>query len=404
MAIVFEQPQPFNAALYYQAARDDRSEGSDLRRQELALRQQQAVMEAQGDFARTAVAAGAQRANAGNMQFQSKLDMDRLQEGQRQFDIGEANEFAKQQQRAELQAWVGQQDMTYAEELRYQRDKNAVGFILADQTLTPWEKEELVLQRRTGIDMAEKRMQQTRQRQEELRNQEYQKQLDREAQTDGFLAKSGAQSAQSFVTDLGDGRKLIIKGFDARSRPQFEVVEPPKPPPAPKPVTPAQASQAAEAWLKENYPNEYAKWRKDPIENPLPTEIVQQRQAAFNRAMAGPAPEQSAPGQEQPPQQDQLDAKPIITKAIESMNAAAESLPEGVAAEVKSKLGRARGIAEAFGSLDAAPPELRREYETLMREVTDALIAAKRPGKKAPSKPVAGFGGSPANALGRIGG
>jgi hypothetical protein len=39
-----------------------------------------------------------------------------------------------------------------------------------------------------------------------------------------------------------------------------------------------------------------------------------------------------------------------------------------------------------------------------MREVTDALIAAKRPGKKAPSKPVAGFGGSPANALGRIGG
>jgi hypothetical protein len=154
--------------------------------------------------------------------------MDRLQEGQRQFDIGEANEFAKQQQRAELQAWVGQQDMTYAEELRYQRDKNAVGFILADQTLTPWEKEELVLQRRTGIDMAEKRMQQTRQRQEELRNQEYQKQLDREAQTDGFLAKSGAQSAQSFVTDLGDGRKLIIKGFDARSRPQFEVVDPPK--------------------------------------------------------------------------------------------------------------------------------------------------------------------------------
>jgi hypothetical protein len=229
MAIVFEQPQPFNAALYYQAARDDRSESSDLRRQELALRQQQAMMEAQGDFARTAVAAGAQRANAGNMQFQSKLDMDRLQESQRQFDISEANEFAKQQQRAELQAWVGQQDMTYAEELRYQRDKNAVGFILADQTLTPWEKEELVLQRRTGIDMAEQRMRQTQtRRMEQLAQQEEQDTVRRNKVT-SMLAEGGNAAAEMIYKEYDNGMVRRLKSLDQSGNPVYDWSEIPKP-------------------------------------------------------------------------------------------------------------------------------------------------------------------------------
>lgn len=84
-----------------------------------------------------------------------------LQQGQANMQMAE---FAAQQQqiqqRAELQAWVNQQDLTQKERMELERQKAAVGEVMNLPGLTADEKQELVLQLKTGIDMKTQRLKQ----------------------------------------------------------------------------------------------------------------------------------------------------------------------------------------------------------------------------------------------------
>lgn len=224
MPIRYEAPAPLDAGLLDAISRrrgDDRA-AADYRAQ----------LAAQADFARTAVAAGAQRADAGNMQFLAELSRDRLQEQQRQFDIGEANQFHLIDRRAAAQNWLNQQDMSYAEQIRLQRLQSEVGAIEADDTLARFEKDQLILQKRTGIDLGRKRLEETMARQreaqanEDLENAQRMNRLGR--MQEEFAAMPLEKRLQPVAPEMGGGFMYMD------SVGQWKYQPPPKPAEEPK--------------------------------------------------------------------------------------------------------------------------------------------------------------------------
>lgn len=390
MPVRYEQPAPLDAALLEGLARSRGGGGGDDGR--LAVAQAQA----QNDFFRAAVGAAAQRADAADTQFGADFARDNLRERQRQFDAGEANQFGLIDRRAAAQAWLSQQDMSYAEQLRLQKMESEVGAIEADDTLARFEKDELILSKRSGIDLGRRRLEQTRARQEEMQTQEYQKQLQREAEADGFLAKNGVLAAKNFVTDLGDGRKLVIKGFDARSRPTFDVLEPQKEVEprdglgrTPKDWYKAMADTVKEidAWVasKAKKPaNAGDDWQPPEVSREVYRQAISE---AMERRGFAPSVEQHFGGQApggpprppaagggggQPPPEQQQQVRQSRVKVVEALNDAAAGLPEDDRARAHALLARARSLVEA------GAPGGKEEADAAVEEVGRILQQAGR--------------------------
>jgi hypothetical protein len=70
--------------------------------------------------------------------------------------------LAMQQQHANLQAWVHSQEMTQAEQMRLQQDKNAIAWVDSQRgkTLTDREADDFIASRMTHVNIAQQRMQQ----------------------------------------------------------------------------------------------------------------------------------------------------------------------------------------------------------------------------------------------------
>lgn len=393
MPIRYEAPAPLDAGLLDALARGrgDLRDAADYRAQ----------LAAQADFARTAVAAGAQRADAGNMQFQAEFARDQLEERQRQFNAEQANQFALVDRRAQAAAWLNQQDMSFAEQLRLQRLQAEVGAIEADDTLARFEKDELILQKRSGIDMGRRRLEETRARQEAALAEQQLAQGRRfaqmEAEAEQFAMKPHKDRIHPVPPELGGGFMMMTGPR------QWKYEPPPKdegirdafgrtPQDWVKAMRDAQVRAdewvgaqkkiARDAGLPEPQIDRQAVIAQDMQGQGFDTDMGRHFGAAPGGAGGSPVP--APPGAGEPG--GGLD--PIRVKAqvgaLESWNRRAESLPEAEAAAVKGKLGRARGLLEAFGGLEAAPPEVRREYESVLAEVMAVLEAAG----KTPDRPV----------------
>lgn len=91
-----------------------------------------------------------------------------------------ASEVIQQQQRAELNSWVQQQDLTFQEKLRLDRMRTAVSEVMNDQTLLPEEREAMVWQLKTGIDVMQQRQQAAQTRMIEQHAKLYEEQANRQ--------------------------------------------------------------------------------------------------------------------------------------------------------------------------------------------------------------------------------
>lgn len=132
MAISFEQPSPVAADILFGAGRSDARQ----RNAQLALQNQGQLLQAQNDFFRTAIASGAQRADAGrdaallenrrfefleNQAHESMMQSSRLQA-----------QAAREQERNQLDAWRAQLPISYAEEQR---------LVQLQSSLSNWDKQ-----------------------------------------------------------------------------------------------------------------------------------------------------------------------------------------------------------------------------------------------------------------------
>ena len=171
MPIVFEPPQPVAPWLSYAGGEGQALlQGTPMLAHAYAQRAHMAAMGGGSDLA-------AQLANAQRMQ-QARQFADTLAERRTEFQGGldqqtyalavhqqmQANqqqaELIQNRQRAELSAWVQGQELTQKEQLRLQQERAAVGEVLNDPNLTSEQKQELVLQLRTGIDQKTQRLKQ----------------------------------------------------------------------------------------------------------------------------------------------------------------------------------------------------------------------------------------------------
>jgi hypothetical protein len=404
MPIRLEQPAPLDAEAFARFAR--RQSGGDDGR--LAVAQ----AAAQNDFFRAAAATAGQRADAGNMQFAAAHAQDRLQEGQRQFDIEQANQFALQKQRAELAAWVNDRDMTQAEEAQYRRDEAAIGAVMADRTLAPWEKEEIVLSKRSGVDMARRRLEATQQRAVEARMREDAAQAEHVTQ---LTQKQSAFMARSFedrtrwVVDPATRAELEAQFPEPQNRAEADLIE--------KEIVRRAAKAGKAAMWYEKSPGQWEKddvkaakeadERDDEIKN---LKVVQERIRSAQKEAAAAVPvdkdeetglDKNAKAREEyfarvldrlggvdvgkkqaagsdapnaPP--DPRQVRQTRAKAIEAMNEITAGLPEADRAAVQGLLGRARGLMEA-----GLTPETEPEYVAALAEVARMIQKAK--GQKA---------------------
>jgi len=128
----------------------------------LGMQERQAAINAQFVEGQSAIAS--QDFNQGeNRRLQGDLYAMSRQVSPR--DVYEANaRLDQQRQHVELMAWANNQDMTQAEVLKLQRQKQAVAAVMDRTDWTDQEKADAITQLRTGIDVGQKRLQATQQR------------------------------------------------------------------------------------------------------------------------------------------------------------------------------------------------------------------------------------------------
>ncbi|HVL11609.1 MAG TPA: hypothetical protein VM529_03540 [Gemmata sp.] len=164
MAISFQGFMPLDTNKLSQVGRAAAGGGGGSDAQFAAI-----AANAQGDMVR------AQLANAELMQRDRQFG-DRLREEQSQFMGGlnrdqdqralqagiasgqVAAEDAQMVKRAQLASWLSQQQLSQKEKMQLQQEKKAVADVMAHPSLSPADKEDLILQLKTGIDSKTERL------------------------------------------------------------------------------------------------------------------------------------------------------------------------------------------------------------------------------------------------------
>ncbi len=111
-------------------------------------------------------------------------------------------DMAKQAQRAELQDWMGQREVSHAEQIKAQRLEQSITAIEASPLLRP-EKDDLILQARTGLDPIRQRLEQ-----QQLKQQE--NMLRKSTEEAKFLAAISNTDAAVRTTAFNQRRKTIV--------------------------------------------------------------------------------------------------------------------------------------------------------------------------------------------------
>lgn len=232
--ITFEPPQPFAPGLSsaYGAAAVAQ-QNLPLVAQQYARNQALQVEAQQQQAALRAQAAQAdQRANLGYAQLGAQVGEQgrefaaNLSERQHEFaasrEPSARDAFLAQvageqnRQRAELQAWLSNQEVGQAEQLRLNRMQNSVSEVMADPTLTAGEKSALVTQLRTGIDPIRQRLETQQAQHLQKQNDQIDDQLRRRAEHDQTMRDFEAQMVREgravvTMTDDNGRRHVLIK-------------------------------------------------------------------------------------------------------------------------------------------------------------------------------------------------
>lgn len=129
-------------------------------------------------------------------------------------------------QRASLAAWLNNQEVGQAEMIRYQRQQNAVSEVMASRVpLLAHEKEEILLQLRTGIDATEHRLRNQRakefEQQAELERAQTEQRTELMRKQRDLLSMSPEQ--RTYQQQLSDGTTMTLYvGSDGKEHVQFE--------------------------------------------------------------------------------------------------------------------------------------------------------------------------------------
>lgn len=165
MPVVFAPPEPVAPSISsaYGAAQQWSQDFPTLERQQqgiVSANEQARALTQQGQIAAAGRQQQALEQSAHNT-LQAETFNQSQEQQQRQFiaarqpserDVFQANaQMAEQQQRAELQSWLGQQDLSQKETMRLQQMKGAVADIEAS-SLPDEQKQAAIVQLRTGID------------------------------------------------------------------------------------------------------------------------------------------------------------------------------------------------------------------------------------------------------------
>lgn len=216
MPITYAPPQPFAPAISQSYGDAEQSHADipqilEARRMQL---QQQAQSEANAQAANQHAAALAQQGAQFRMGQQesayeqaSNRNLDAAQ-----FDARLQQAPALQQQHAELTAWVNNQEMTQADNMRLKKLQMALSEVMGDDTLTPQQKSDYAMHLKTGIDPLDQRLKATQQKHQEeaianMQKEQAHKDQLWKSQQEFFAGTAGGRNG---VSVLPDGRQVTI--------------------------------------------------------------------------------------------------------------------------------------------------------------------------------------------------
>lgn len=171
MPIVYQPAQPLapDISSRYGAAEQsyrDIPQILEARRMQIAQQTQQDAAARAGQEHAAALAQQGAQFRAGLQQnAYDQISNRNLAGAEFQAHLDQAPQLA--QQHAELAAWVNNQEMTQADNMRLQRLQSALSSVMGDDTLTTQQKSDYAMELRTGIDPLKRRAEESRQRLEE---------------------------------------------------------------------------------------------------------------------------------------------------------------------------------------------------------------------------------------------
>lgn len=166
MPVVFAQPSPISGSGAAQQWSHDMSGIAQLA--SIVAQNNRTQAELQGQF-NTQDLRGRQESAQLAYRTQNAAaeeEMNRRNQGS-EFESQLQSESIKQQNQAQLQAWVNSQDMTQKEQMRLKQLQSQVSDVNADPNLSPDEKSQMILQMKTGIDPLNEKLKNTKLKQEQ---------------------------------------------------------------------------------------------------------------------------------------------------------------------------------------------------------------------------------------------
>ena len=154
---------------------------------------------AQSQDRRAALYTQSEMANADRQQQSLNLGAQLTQRNDEATFEGQAR-MAQQAQHADLQNWLGQQDLSQKEAMRLQRMKAAVDDVMASN-LTPEQKQDAIVQLRTGIDPLEQRLKTSQAKMATAHAQAYQQQAEMDAIKTKKMAEVNKLTASERIHD-----------------------------------------------------------------------------------------------------------------------------------------------------------------------------------------------------------
>lgn len=212
MPILYSPPDALDAETFARAGAQD----PKFRNAQLALQNQGQLLQAQGDFFRTAIASGEQRARAGTAAAEMEARRFEFMEQQAQrgqiASLQARTELEAIDRRGQVQAFLQTLDPGYAEEQQYQRDLAELSRIQTDPQLMPFEKEQRIAELAPGIKMTQQRLMQSRAKEQEEQAKRESEQAKRMAAMEKEADEFNALAPEKRAHQLPDGSWLVRTG------------------------------------------------------------------------------------------------------------------------------------------------------------------------------------------------
>lgn len=382
MPIQYAPPEAFDAETFSRASRGD----VERQNAELGIRAFGVGAAAQNDFFRTAIASGAQRAEAGNMQARLVQDAYQFDEAikarERLAGMDIQGNLAAIQLRGRVQAELAQMDPGYAEQQEYDRNIAAISRLQVDPNLTDFERDQELAKIIPGTKLMKQRMMQSQMRLDEERAKKEFEQAERIAKITDMQGKFLSKSLPERTVPLPDGNGWLVETQAGR----WEHI---KPEPPPKPPSMAEMRGEADIAFPEDVVDpETGKSRRSAEQqfryNDYLGKIWERerakQQGGPGTVEAGGGAQVKLPVYDQKPfdnGQPTTDLQRNQIGAMETFRARAEKLPGDVKMMYKQKVAMLADI-------------IRRGTPSAERELYDRLVndLEQMPAPDAPKQPV----------------